>query len=144
MNNGFIAQQNIDFEDQPKNLDSLRAEETNLMAIIDSCIRLANHPDWLVLKEKVFDGVVDSIRKRREIEIEKKPRNGPTIHNLNGQLEWAKKYSDLLTVASTYKQRLEQEQFAACITALGGKYACVVSVEEALAFVQDALRIPGC
>lgn len=108
MNNSFVANENILLEDEAPQIDmgQLRAKETELMAIIDAAMRIANNPDWLTLKEKVFDGVVVSIKKRRDIEVERKPLNGPMIHSLNGQLEWAKKFSDIVTIASIYKQEL--------------------------------------
>lgn len=108
MNNSFIADQNVSLaEDENQvNIPALRAKETELMAIIDAATNLANNKDWLTLKEKIFDGVVLSIKKRRDLEVEKKPLNGPVIHSLNGQLEWAKKYSDILAIASIYKQEL--------------------------------------
>ncbi len=108
MNNSFITSQNVSLaEDENQvNLPALRAKETELMAIIEASTRLAGNADWLTLKDKIFDGVVISIKKRRDIEVEKKPLNGPVIHSLNGQLEWAKKYSDILAIASIYKQEL--------------------------------------
>lgn len=107
MNNSLIANNSLTLDDGPEiDFPTLRAKETELMAIIDASVRLANNPDWLTLKEKIFDGVVTSIKKRRDMEVEKKPLNGPIIHSLNGQLEWAKKYSDILTIASIYKQEL--------------------------------------
>lgn len=108
MNNSFIAMQNLELEEKPKsNLETFRNQEQELVAIIDACMKLANNPDWQTLKEKIFDGVVISIKKRREIEIEKQPINGPKVHHLNGQLEWAKKYSDILSLANIYKQELD-------------------------------------
>lgn len=110
MNNSFIADQNVSLteDESPKiDLGQLHAKETELIVIIDSAVRLSNNPDWLVLKDKIFDGVVVSIKKRRDLEVEKKPLNGPIIHSLNGQLEWAKKYSDILSIASIYKQELQ-------------------------------------
>jgi hypothetical protein len=112
MNNSFIAIENVSLATDEvrlplQALPQLRAKETELIAIIDAIVRLNDNPDWLLLKEKVWDGVVDSIYKRRNSEVEKKPLNGPVIHGLNGQLEWAKKYSNILDLARIYKQELE-------------------------------------
>lgn len=108
MNNSLIAIENVSLElDEPvDNTGVFREKETELLAIIEAITKVAESKEWLVLKTRVFDGVVESLKRRRDVEIEKKPLNGPMIHSLNGQLEWAKKYSDLLTLASIYKLEL--------------------------------------
>lgn len=108
MNNSFIAIENVSLNEDKKDINKpfLRAKETKLTAVIEAIVRLANNEDWLLLKEEVFDGVVESLKKQRDTEVEKKPLNGPVIHSLNGQLVWAKKYSDILTLAEIYKLEL--------------------------------------
>lgn len=108
MNNSFIAIENVslELEETVDNTAIFRQKEADLLAIIKAIQTIAESQEWLVLKEKIFDGVVESIKKQREIEIEKKPLNGPMIHSLNGQLVWAKKYSNFETLADIYKQEL--------------------------------------
>lgn len=108
MNNSFIAIENVSLDlDEPKvNLAHLRQKETELVAIIEAITVVSESKEWQLLKEKVFDGVVESLKRRRDTEVEKKPLNGPVIHSLNGQLEWAKKYSNFDSLASIYKQEL--------------------------------------
>lgn len=108
MNNSLLAQQNVDLElEQPVDLTiHLREKAVELERIVDAIEKVAVSREWEILKEKVFDGVVESLMKARNVEVEKKPLNGPMIHSLNGQLLWAKKYSNLDTLASIYKQEL--------------------------------------
>jgi hypothetical protein len=108
MNNSFIAIENVSLElDEPvDNTIQLRQEETKLAAIIEAINIIAATDEWKVLKEKVFDGVVDSLKRERETEVEKQPINGPKVHNINGQLRWARKYLDLSSFANIYKQEL--------------------------------------
>lgn len=105
MNNSLLE---IDFETNEPVLDTakLRSRETELLKIVEAITTIGESKEWLLLKEKVFDGVVDALRREREAEIEKQPLNGPKIHNMNGQIKWAKKYLDLLSLANIYKQEL--------------------------------------
>lgn len=109
MNNSLIAIENVSLAEDEKQdvFSALRVKETELVAIIDAIEQLSINPSWLVLKEKVFGGVVESLKKQRDSEVEKKPLNGPVIHSLNGQLAWAKKYSDILSLAHIYKLELQ-------------------------------------
>jgi len=108
MNNSFIAIENVSLEldDVVDNTAQLRQKETDIIAIIEAINRLMENKDWLILKEKIFDGVVENLLRLRNTEVEKKPLNGPVIHSLNGQLSWAKKYSNLDSLAIIYKQDL--------------------------------------
>lgn len=109
MNNSFIAIENVSLTEDEKldHTPALRVRETELVAIIEALNHLALNPDWLLLKEKIFDGVTAGLKKLRDVEVEKKPLNGPMIHSLNGQLLWAKKYSDILSLAHIYKLELQ-------------------------------------
>jgi hypothetical protein len=111
MNNSLITIENILLEvqedEKPDLKPSLRQKESETLAIIKAIEGLSSNKDWLLLKEKIFDGVLESLKKQREVEVEKKPLNGPVIHSLNGQLAWAKKYSNISNLASIYKQELD-------------------------------------
>ena len=109
MDNSFIALKNVSLTEDEKRdaTPALRVKETELVAIIEALESISINPDWITLKIKVFDGVVESLKKQRDHEVEKKPLNGPVIHSLNGQLAWAKKYSDILGLASIYKLELQ-------------------------------------
>lgn len=109
MNNAFIAIENIslEVEDRVDNTPTLRQRESDLAKIIDAINNLSVNKDWLVLKEKIFDGVIESLKKERDNEVEKQPINGPKVHSINGQLAWAKKYSNIANLASIYKLELD-------------------------------------
>ena len=103
MNNSLLE---IDFEVPIEDKAKLRFRETELIKIVEAITKVGESQEWAILKEKIFDGVVDSLRRERETEIEKQPLNGPKIHNLYGQIKWAKKYLDLLSLGIIYKQEL--------------------------------------
>lgn len=109
MNNSFALENSIEHlldETPADNSERLRARETELIQIIEAITKIAESAEWLVLKEKIFDGVVDSLKKLRDVEVEKKPLNGPMIHSINGQLAWAKRYADFIKLADIYKLEL--------------------------------------
>lgn len=103
MNNSLLE---FDFEVPVIDTEKLRVRETELGRIVEALTKVSESQEWAYLREKIFEGVVDSLRRERETEIEKQPLNGPKIHNLNGQMKWAKKYLDLPALAIIYKQEL--------------------------------------
>lgn len=84
----------------------LRQRETELATVVDAITRVSATDDWMLLQDRVFNGVVEGLKKQRDAEVEKKPLNGPMIHSLNGQLAWAKKFTDLTKLADIYKLEL--------------------------------------
>lgn len=108
MNNSFIAIQNVSLElDKPvDNTVLFRQKETELIAIIEAINKVVENSDWQLLEDKIFSGVVASLESRLKTEIKKKPLNGPMIHSLNGQIEWAEKYTNLSKLADIYKLEL--------------------------------------
>ena len=104
MNNSLLE---IDFEVEPViDTAKLRSKETDLVRIIEALTQVGESKEWAYLKEQIFEGVVEALKRERDSEVEKQPLNAPKIHNLNGQIKWAKKYLDLLSFASIYKQEL--------------------------------------
>lgn len=85
----------------------LREKQVELEAIIKAINAIAGTPEWKVLKEKVFDGVVESLERLLNQEAKKKPLNEAEIYSLNGQLQWAKKYADFNKLAQAYKLELD-------------------------------------
>lgn len=108
MNNSFIAMENVtlEMEETVDNTVHFRQRESELRAIIEAINKIAETEEWKVLKEKIFDGVLINLERRLQTEIKKKPLNGPMIHSLNGQIEWAEKYTNFITLANIYKQEL--------------------------------------
>lgn len=84
----------------------LRQRKTELVKIIEAINNLSKNDDWQVLKGLVFDGMVEKLEKTLQAEAKKIELNAPEIYRLNGQLTWAKRYSDLYKLAETYKAEL--------------------------------------
>lgn len=108
MNNSLIIENvSLDLDQPLDNTELFRQKETELIQIIEAIEKITDSREWNILKEKIFDGVVQNITRQRDIEVEKKPLNGPVIHSLNGQLVWAKKYSDFGSLANIYRLELQ-------------------------------------
>lgn len=109
MNNSFLAMESVSLEmEQPlDNTELFRNKETELIQIIEAIEKIAESREWAILKEKLFDGVVAGLLRQRDTEVEKKPLNGPLIYSINGQLAWAKKYSDFASLSNIYKVELQ-------------------------------------
>lgn len=108
MNNSFIAMENVSLELETPidNTVHFRQKEAELIKIIEAITKVASSQEWKLLEDKIFNGVTEGLKRRRDVEVEKKPLNGPMIHSLNGQLEWAKKFTNFITLADIYKQEL--------------------------------------
>lgn len=106
MNNSFVSLNSLELETPVDNTVHFREQESKLIKIVEALNKVSENRDWKYLQDTIFQGVVDGLKRERETQIERQPLNGPLIHNLNGQIKWAKKYLDLLDLASIYKQEL--------------------------------------
>lgn len=106
MNNAKIALDNV-FDPEPDDrLVELRKRETELVALLSITKNLLTNPDWLTLKELIFEPILSNLQKRLRIESEKTELNTPEIYRLQGQILWAKRYADLQKLADDYKSEL--------------------------------------
>lgn len=106
MNNAKIA---IDFAEEEFEADKapiIRQRQEEVVSIIEALQRLAGNGDWKVLKVLVFDGLVATLEQRLKLEATKKLIDTDELHRLNGQLIWAKRYSDLYKLIDVYKLEL--------------------------------------
>ena len=108
MNNSKIALDNQEvisdksFDRKPM----LHQKEGELVKIIEAIMRVATSEDWNILKEHIFDSLVDGLERRLNSEAAKAELNQPEIYRLNGQLAWARKFSDFKKLADVYRVEL--------------------------------------
>lgn len=108
MNNSKIAIDSFSIVDFADTTVILRQRQTELLKIIEALQGVIKTDQWQVLKELMFDGLVESLQRRLQTEASKNELNSPEIYRLNGQLLWAKRYSDLNKLTETYKVELNQ------------------------------------
>lgn len=108
MNNSKIALDNQEvisdktFDRKPM----LHQKEGELVKIIEAIMRIANSEDWSILQEHIFEGLVEGLERRLSGEATKAELNQPEIYRLNGQLVWARKFSDFKKLADVYRVEL--------------------------------------
>jgi len=106
MNNSKLA---LDSFEPTKPVDrkpKLRGMESRLVDIIESLKFIIDTKEWQTLKDEIFDGVLESLEKRLMVEAKKAEKDIGKMDSLNGQIVWAKKYSDLDKLVTVYRQEL--------------------------------------
>ena len=84
----------------------LRSREEELVEIIRAIREMVNTEQWSTLKRHVFDGVVEKLEKQLKDEATRPELNQPELYRLQGQLVWAKRYSDMDTLADAFRLEL--------------------------------------
>lgn len=103
MNNAFLQEEQEIKED---NSVTLRKRQTEVVKIIEAINALAQREEWHVLKELIFDGIVEKLEKNLQQEAKKLELQPADIYRLQGELKWARRYSDLYKLAETYKAEI--------------------------------------
>ena len=105
MNNSKIAQDSIEQEfNQTLDLEKKRGE---IIQVIEAINGVTESDDWRKLKRLLLDGVVTTLEKHLMNETSKPDVNLPEVYRLQGQLAWAKKYTDLKKLSDWYKRQVE-------------------------------------
>lgn len=100
MNNSFIVERAAEV---PK--EHLHSIEGELVKIIEAVKEIESTNAWSTLKALVFDQVTDNLEKRLRLEANRPELNAPDMYRLQGQLVWARRYSNLDTLLEA--KRLE-------------------------------------
>lgn len=103
MNNSFLK----DEEEVIDNSGVLYKRKTELTKIIESINSLSKNPNWQILKELVFGKVEERLEKSIQVEAKKNELQPAEIYRLQGQLLWAKRYSNIYKLAEAYKIELD-------------------------------------
>lgn len=106
MNNSKIVSDNL--EEQEDIVPFLEKQKGEWSQIVEALNRVEQSEDWKKLKRLVLDDVLAKIEKNLVAEAQKKEINAPKIYHLQGQLAWAKRYSDLKILSEFFRQQIEQ------------------------------------
>ncbi len=107
MNNSKIAYYNSKEEVKVDQTELLQKRRGELSQIIEAINRVEDSDDWQKLKKLVLDGVVATIERNLKLEVSKIEINPAEIYRLQGQLSWARKYSDLKKLSEFFKTQIE-------------------------------------
>ena len=103
MNNSDIQLE----EKEDSRLSFLQEKQGELAQLVEAINRVEANEDWRKLKDLFLNGVVDKLERQLRDEASKVEVSLPKIYRLQGQIEWAKKYSDLKKISN--QKRLEIE-----------------------------------
>lgn len=109
MNNSFLAIESVSFsvEDPVDRTENLREREGELLSILDALEGIASTKEWSTLKEKIFDGITESLSSKIQAEGKKTVPDPLVLNRLAGQLLWAEKYSDLSKLGEIFRSELK-------------------------------------
>lgn len=84
----------------------LREREGELIKIIEAIGEIEESTAWGTLKNTVFDGVVQTLERQLKTEASKDEPMQMALAKINGQLVWARKYSDLKELSQVFRLEL--------------------------------------
>ena len=93
--------------DDLDNKKAIQARQVELVRIVEAIDEVLKNKGWQTLKELVLDGRVSSIERQLLTLTKADPLNPGLMLKLQGELTWAKRYSDLRSYADVLKQELE-------------------------------------
>lgn len=102
--NGSLDIESIEIDENI--LPRLREKEVELVKIIETIKKISQTEEWSTLKKLIFDSLVESLDRRMTMETNKQPLDVPVIYSLQGQLVWARKYTDFDKLADVYRTEL--------------------------------------
>lgn len=103
MNNGLVS---FDFLEEKPDKSFLRERQTQLVKIIEAIEAVNKTSEWQILNELIWKDGLQTLEKRLSNEALKKELDNPEIYRLQGQIAWAKRYSDLNKLVEAYKVEL--------------------------------------
>lgn len=108
MNNSKIVadDMSLSLEESVDNTEHLGERQSELVRIIEAIERIDESDEWSTLKSLIFSHTVESLEKRLKNESERLEIHVPLIHQIQGQLMWARKYADLNKLAESYRVEL--------------------------------------
>ena len=96
-------------EKEDSRLSFLQEKQGELAQLIEAINRVEQSEDWRKLKEIFLNGILEKLERQLKDEARKDEVSLPKLYRLQGQIEWAKKYSNLKKISD--EKRLEIENF---------------------------------
>lgn len=85
----------------------IRDRQNDLINILEAIEVVMKNKGWQTLKELVFDGVIERLDRQLLSEAKKPVVEIEKIYFLQGELAWARRYSDLKSYAEMLKKELQ-------------------------------------
>lgn len=106
MNNSKIALENLE-EIKDNRLSFLQSQQGEFTQLVEAINGVESNESWQKLKKLLLDDVVARLEKDLRLEAERSVLDEPKIYRLQGQLEWARKYTNLKKLADYKKLEIE-------------------------------------
>lgn len=87
--------------------EQLNKRKIELIKTIEAIDGILKSREWQTLKELVFDGLVARLDKQLLSEAKKPKIEEEKIYFIQGEMTWARRYSDLRSYAELLKKELE-------------------------------------
>ena len=104
MNNSKIVYENSGEESKTLFLQKQQGELTQIVEAIN---QVESSENWQKLKKLLLDEIATNLEKQLVSEAAKDEVNPPKIYRLQGELKWAKRYSDLKKLSEVKRQQIE-------------------------------------
>ena len=104
MNNSKIVH-NLE-EKEDSRLSFLQEQQGELTRLVEAINRVEANEDWRKLKELFLNGIVEKLERQLRDEAKKDEVSLPMLYRLQGQIEWAKKYSNLKKISDEKRVEL--------------------------------------
>ncbi len=106
MNNSRVEYNNI-YEEPKVDSEAIERRKSELTAIVEALKRVSSTSDWKTLKRLIFDGVVRTLQARLLEESSKHTVSDSELYRIQGQMLWARKFSDLDKLAEFFRKQVE-------------------------------------
>ena len=85
----------------------LQQQQGELARVVEAINQVETGEAWQKLKKLLLDGVVTNLEKQIASEAVKDEIDLPMIYRLQGELKWAKRYSDLKKLSEDKRLQVE-------------------------------------
>src|SRR3990167_7992101 len=104
MNNSIVH--NIE-EKEDSRLSFLQTQLGEVSRLVESINRVEGTEDWQNLKKLFLDGIVEKLERQLKDEAKKDEVSLPKLYRLQGQIDWAKKYTNLKKISDDKRLEIE-------------------------------------
>ena len=85
----------------------LQEQQGEMAKLVEAINRVEANEDWRKLKEIFLDKVVEKLERQLRDEAKKDEVSLPKLYRLQGQIEWAKKYTNLKKISDDKRLEIE-------------------------------------
>ena len=85
----------------------LQKQQGELVQVVEAINQVETSEGWQKLKKLLLDGTVANLEKQLASKASKDQIDLPAMYRLQGELKWARRYSDLKKLSEDKRQQIE-------------------------------------